>query len=136
MKQDGVSSIKGGNQVNEAEVIAAMKAAGIDKQKKKQKVPTYNMTDQQLEDMKTEVRKESIKLSFAMFILFSYMYLRDVEHYGTKRMERFVEYIDHMQDLYDQGQFKLYDLNKTMKEETGMSVEDDDPKIAKMLMKC
>lgn len=130
--------------MNEVEVIAAMKAAGIDKQKKK--TPTYNMTDQQLKDLENRIYDKAYHEAYVnalkdandLLVLLSCMYMIDNFRCKENGLLKFIEYYEHMNDLYSKEQFTLNDLATTIKEETGLDIlAGDEKKYArKALVKC
>lgn len=128
--------------MNEAELIKAMKEA----ESKKKKMPTYNMTKQQLIDMEKrmydkayhEACVNALKDANGLLVLLSCMYMIDNFRCKENGLVKFIEYYEHMNDLYSKGQYTLNGLAATIKEETGLDIlEGQDKEYArKALARC
>lgn len=92
------------------------------KKKEKKKVATYNLTWEQIEDMKLKATSEAMDFAFKQMMLLPLMVLRDKYGYGAKRLEDFIENVADMLDSYNRGYLDLDDIEKTLEEETGIEV--------------
>lgn len=92
------------------------------KKKDKKKVATYNLTWEQIEDMKLKATSEAMDFAFKQMMLLPLMVLRDKYGYGAQRLERFIDDVADMLDSYNKGYLDLDDIKKTLEEETGIKV--------------
>ena len=113
------------------EVIAAMKAAGLDKQKlQRKKEPLYNYTLRQIEEIKkaeymrayTETVDDATQIAQDLCLVNVIMYLIDNFHCKGPGVEKFIDYIQHMNKLREQGQYKLEDNITEIEKETGVRI--------------
>lgn len=89
---------------------------------KKKKTPTYNLTWEQIEDIKLKATSEAMDFAFRQMMLLPLMVLRDHYGFGAKRLEKFIEDVADMLDSYNRGYLDLEDIENTLKEETGIEV--------------
>lgn len=92
------------------------------KRSKKKKTPTYNLTWEQIEDIKLKATSEAMDFAFRQMMLLPLMVLRDHYGFGTKRIEEYIDHVADMLDSYNRGYLDLDDIEKTLKEETGIEV--------------
>lgn len=92
------------------------------KKKDKKKVATYNLTWEQIEDIKLKATSEAMDFAFKQMMLLPLMVLRDKYGYGAKRLEEFIDNVADMLDSYNRGYLDLGDIEQTLKEETGIEV--------------
>lgn len=92
------------------------------KKKEKKNVATYNLTWEQIEDIKRKATSEAMDFAFKQMMLLPLMVLRDKYGYGAKRLEDFIENVADMLDSYNKGYLDLDDIEQTLKEETGIEV--------------
>lgn len=92
------------------------------KKKEKKKVARYNLTWNQIEDIKRKATSEAMDFAFKQMMLLPLMVLRDKYGYGAKRLEDFIENVADMLDSYNRGYLDLDDIEKTLEEETGIKV--------------
>ena len=92
------------------------------KKKEKKKVARYNLTWNQIEDIKRKATSEAMDFAFKQMMLIPLMVLRDKYGYGAKRLEDFIENVADMLDSYNRGYLDLDDIKKTLEEETGIKV--------------
>lgn len=92
------------------------------KKKKKKKVATYNLTWEQIEDIKSKATSEAMDFAFKQMMLLPLMVLRDHYGFGAQRLERFIDDVADMLDSYNKGYLDLDDIEKTLEEETGIKV--------------
>ncbi len=94
--------------------------------KKKKKTPTYNLTWEQIENIKLKATSEAMDFAFRQMMLLPLMVLRDKNGFGAKRLERFIEDVADMLDSYNKGYLNLDDIEITLEEETGIKVINGD----------
>lgn len=94
--------------------------------KKKKKTPTYNLTWEQIENIKLKATSEAMDFAFRQMILLPLMVLRDHYGFGAKRLEDYIDYVADMLDSYNKGYLNLDDIEKTLEEETGIKVINGD----------
>lgn len=92
------------------------------KKKEKKKVARYNLTWNQIEDIKLKATSEAMDFAFKQMMLIPLMVLRDKYGYGAKRLEEFIDNVADMLDSYNRGYLDLNDIEQTLKEETGIEV--------------
>ncbi len=92
------------------------------KRSKKKKTPTYNLTWEQIEDIKLKATSEAMDFAFRQMMLLPLMVLRDHYGFGAKRIEEYIDHVADMLDSYNRGYLDLDDIEKTLKEETGIEV--------------
>lgn len=92
------------------------------KKKKKKKVATYNLTWEQIEDIKLKATSEAMDFAFRQMMLLPLMVLRDKYGYGAQRLERFIDDVADMLDSYNKGYLDLDDIEQILKEETGIEI--------------
>ena len=92
------------------------------KKKEKKKVARYNLTWNQIEDIKRKATSEAMDFAFKQMMLLPLMVLRDKYGYGAKRLEEFIDNVADMLDSYNRGYLDLNDIEQTLKEETGIEV--------------
>lgn len=92
------------------------------KKKEKKKVATYNLTWEQIENIKLKATSEAMDFAFKQMMLLPLMVLRDKYGYGAKRLEEFIDNVADMLDSYNKGYLDLDDIEQTLKEETGIEV--------------
>lgn len=92
------------------------------KKKEKKKVATYNLTWEQIEDIKLKATSEAMDFAFRQMMLLPLMVLRDKYGYGAQRLERFIDDVADMLDSYNKGYLDLDDIEQILKEETGIEI--------------
>lgn len=98
----------------------------VPKEPKKEKTPTYNLTWEQIQQMKKDAAKEAVGTVIELTLGIPAMVLKDKYGFGKKRLP---EALDHMVDLYEsyeQGYLTLQDIRKTLWEEGGYKIEKRD----------
>lgn len=71
-------------------------------------------------------RRDADKLisgAYEVFLLFGIMALRNKFEFGNARIERWIDEVNDLWDSYNKGFISLEDLKKTIKEETGVTIE-------------
>lgn len=95
----------------------------IKKKEKKNKVPTYNVTSAQLEQMKAEAYQKGVQTTIDLSVAVPMMVLRDHFGFGRKRLEDFATYYSDMFDSVGLGYLSLMDMVKTLNKETGIVIK-------------
>lgn len=98
----------------------------MSKRRKKNKVPTYNFTAQQIEATYmrgfNKGKEESLDFAIAYSMAVALMVLRDKFGFGAKRLNQFFDsYLD-LYDSIDKNYLDIKDVLKTLKEETGIEI--------------
>ena len=71
-------------------------------------------------------RRDADKLihsSYTAFLLLGIMALRNKFDFGSARIERWIDEINNLRDSYEKGYISVQDLQKTIKEETGIEIK-------------
>lgn len=89
--------------------------------KKKKKKPTYNMTWDQIENIKKDAKKEGMNFAFEMMIALPLLVLRDQFGFGKVRLQRFAESLSELTVDMNEDRLDLYDIADTLNEETGLT---------------
>lgn len=92
------------------------------KRNKEKKVARYNLTWNQIEDIKRKATSEAMDFAFKQMMLLPLMVLRDHYGFGAKRLEEYIDNVADMLDSYNKGYLDLDDIKKTLEEETGIEV--------------
>lgn len=98
----------------------------VPKEPKKEKTPTYNLTWEQIQQIKKDAAKEAVGEVIELTLGIPAMVLKDKYGFGRKRLP---EALDHMVDLYEsyeQGYLTLQDIRKALWEEGGYKIEKRD----------
>ena len=92
--------------------------------KKKKKTATYNMTWQQIEDIKRKTVKETVdrvsREAFERMMVLSLLVLRDEWGFGSKRMERFMDQLRVLVEDVSEGRLSMDDITGALEEEIGL----------------
>lgn len=92
--------------------------------KKKKKTATYNMTWQQIEDIKRKTVKETVdrvsREAFERMMVLSLLVLRDEWGFGSKRMERFIDRLSELIEDVSEGRLSMDDIADALEEELGI----------------
>lgn len=98
----------------------------MSKKPKKNKVPTYNFTAQQIEAtyMKgfNKGKEESLDFAIAYSMAVALMVLRDKFGFGAKRLEDFIDEAHEMYDSIENEYLDIEDIIQTIEEETGITI--------------
>lgn len=108
--------------MNRAERRRAAKAEA-----KKDAVITMN--GEQFETMKADIARRTVVHSFIKMFSLSLMVLRDEYGFGRKRLKAFTEKVMDLLDSFQRGYISFDDLEQTIKEETGLTIIDDNGKM-------
>lgn len=88
----------------------------------KKKTPTYNMTWEQIENVKQEATKKATRKAFNLMIILPVMVLRDKWGFGNKRLWDFVLATKDLYDSYEKDYLTLDDMVQAIEEETGIKI--------------
>lgn len=89
---------------------------------KKQKTPTYNMTDQQISDMKKQAAKEAVEVAWTLMLGLPCMPLLDKFGFSGEDLERFLDELMDYYDSYEKDYITLKDVHDVVLEETGYDI--------------
>lgn len=84
---------------------------------------TYTLTNADIARIKKEALDEASRRAFIVLMGLPLMTLRDKFGFGKIRLERFSDNLIEIYDAFDKGYITLEDLTKTLKEETGVEVQ-------------
>ena len=90
--------------------------------KKKDKTPTYNLTDQQISDMKKQAAKEAIEVAWTLMLGLPCLPLMDKFGFTGEQLERYLDEVMDYYDSYEKGYITLKDVHDTVLEETGCDI--------------
>ena len=83
---------------------------------------TYTLTQAQIDQMKKEVSMEATKKAFLMMMGFPLLTLRDKFGFGKERLNRFMDKMMDLYEAYEMDYVDLADLDRTIMEETGVTL--------------
>lgn len=95
----------------------------IPKEPKKEKTPTYNLTWEQIQQLKKDAAKEAVGELAALTLGLPVMYMMDKEGWGKVRLNRMVDGILELVDSYEKGYITLEDVQKVIWDEGGTKIE-------------
>ena len=105
--------------------------------KQNKKEPVYNISEQNLNNMKQKLSKEAIGTAFILMlglpIMAFHEHMSDLwkkEVDGKCREERFLDYILDLYDSFEKGELALNDVIQTIKEKTGTTIDFKDDRKA------
>ena len=87
---------------------------------KKQK--TYTLTQAQLDEKLKAVEMQATKKAFVMMMGFPLLTLRDKFGFGKERLNRFMDKMLDLYEAYEMDYVDLDDLDRTIMEETGVTL--------------
>ncbi len=86
----------------------------------------FNNRKAPLQQRRVKNRRDADKLihsSYTAFLLLGIMALRNKFDFGSARIERWIDEINDLRDSYEKGYISVQDLQKTIKEETGIEIK-------------
>lgn len=86
------------------------------------KVVTYNLTAEQIEQIKKETTDKTLETAFSLMLGIPLMVLRDKYGFGKKRMNEYIDYALETYDSFNKGYFTLEDVEKMLKEEVEVNI--------------
>ncbi len=91
----------------------------------KVKTATYNLTKEQIDNIKREAVDEATLIAMKLLIGLPIMANRDLFGHGKKRLEQLANKIFYLFDSYEKGYISMEDIDKTILEETGMTISQE-----------
>ncbi len=86
----------------------------------------FNNRKAPMQQRRVKNRRDADKLihsSYTAFLLLGIMALRNKFDFGSARIERWIDEINDLRDSYEKGYISVQDLQKTIKEETGIEIK-------------
>lgn len=83
---------------------------------------TYTLTQAQLDQKLKAVEMEATKKAFLMMMGFPLLTLRDKFGFGKERLNRFMDKMLDLYEAYEMDYVDLTDLDRTIMEETGVTL--------------
>lgn len=86
----------------------------------------FNNRQVPVQQRRVKNRRDADKLihsSYTAFLLLGIMALRNKFDFGSARIERWIDEINYLRDSYEKGYISVQDLQKTIKEETGIEIK-------------
>lgn len=102
--------------------LAAQKALHPVPAPKKEKIPTYNLTGQQIEDMKKQAAKEAIEVAWTLMLGLPCLPLLDKFSFTGEDLQRYLDEVMDYYDSYEKGYITLKDVHDAVLEETGYDI--------------
>ena len=82
----------------------------------------YTLTAAQIEKIKKDATMEATKKAFIMMMGFPLLTLRDKFGFGKERLNRFMDKMMDLYEAYELDYVDLADLDRTIMEETGVTL--------------
>lgn len=86
----------------------------------KQKTPTYNMTMQQIEELKRQAAADAVADLMTLTLGLPAMVLHDKHGWREAELNDFIDAVSELFDSYEKGYIRLEDCINTLKEEAGI----------------
>ena len=86
------------------------------------KVVTYNLTEEQINQIKKEATDKALETAFTLMLGIPLMVLRDKYGFGKKRMNEYIDYALETYDSFNKGYFTLEDVEKMLREEVEVNI--------------
>lgn len=83
---------------------------------------TYTLTQAQLDQKLKAVEMQATKKAFVMMMGFPLLTLRDKFGFGTARLNKFMDKMVDLYEAYELDYVNLEDLDRTIMEETGVTL--------------
>jgi hypothetical protein len=93
---------------------------------KKEKTPVYNLTWEQIEQLKKDAAKEAIGSVIELTLGLPAMVLKDKYGFGKKRLPEFLDHVVDLYESYEMGYLTLQDIRDALWEEGGYKVTKKD----------
>ena len=87
------------------------------------KTPTYNLTMQQIEDMKKQASKEAVEVAWTLMLGLPCLPLMDKFGFTGEQLERYLDEVMDYYDSYEKGYITLEDVQKVIWDEGGTKIE-------------
>ena len=94
-------------------------------QKMKGRTPTYNMSFQQIQDIKSQAVREATGAAWVLMLGLPVMVLGDKHGFTTEAIDAFIDGVLDLYDSYDKGYLTLSDIRQTLKDEYGLSISEE-----------
>lgn len=88
----------------------------------KKKTPTYNMTMEQIQNIKKAAVDEAIEAAWTLMLGLPVMVLSDKNGFTNEELDKFVDDVMALHDSYDKGYLTLADIHFALKDEAGVSI--------------
>lgn len=95
------------------------------RKKDKQKTKTYNMTLEQIAEIKAKALDDAMRSVFVCTLGIPLIALRDEFGYGKKRLEKFTRKVMDIYDSVEGGYVTLEDLANAILKETGVDILEE-----------
>ena len=92
---------------------------------KKDRTPTYNMSFQQIQDIKAQAVREATGAAWVLMLGLPVMVLGDKHGFTTEAIDAFIDGVRDLYDSYDKGYLTLSDIRQTLKDEYGLSISEE-----------
>ena len=89
--------------------------------RKTNKTPTYNMTYDQIQDIKKQAALEAVGELLTLTLGLPAMVLHDKRGWSREELEPFIDDVWNLYDSYEKGYITLDDCVRTLKEEAGVA---------------
>lgn len=93
---------------------------------KKEKTPVYNLTWEQIEQLKKDAAKEAIGQVIELTLGLPAMVLKDKYGFGKKRLPEFLDHVVDLYESYEMGYLTLQDVRDALWEEGGYKIQKRD----------
>lgn len=104
---------------------AMLRAASLTKTPdKKSKTPVYNLTLQQIEDIKRQAVDESVATALVLMLGLPAMVLTDKRGFTSEDIDEVVDDVLDLYDSFQRGYLTLDDIHNTLREEHGLSIRE------------
>lgn len=95
-------------------------------QAKKEKKAVYNLTWEQIQQLKRDAAKEAIGSVIELTLGLPAMVLKDKYGFGKKRLPEFLDHVVDLYESYEMGYLTLQDIREALWEEGGYKVTKKD----------
>ena len=92
-------------------------------QKQTSKNPTYNINDDSINKIKSDVAQKATDAAFVMMLAFPIMVLKHDLHFGKFMMEQVIDGILDKYQKFQNGEISIPELLEVIEQETGDKVE-------------
>lgn len=90
--------------------------------REKKKVPTYNLTAQQIEEMKKKASREAVEVAWTLMLGLPCMALLDKFGFSGEDLQRYMDEVMDYYDSYERGYISLKDVHDVVLEEAGYDI--------------
>ena len=100
------------------------KAIAAVPQKEKKKTATYNLSLEQIEDIKRKCVREATEAAWVLMLGLPVMQLSDKHDFDNDELDKFIDGIMDKYDSYERGLISLADIHTALYEEAGIQLLD------------